>query len=113
MKTKLFCLLGTLLLVLGSCKLNYPVAQQSGKEDMGYLLFVSPKQYAKKDVKVTLDGQNAFTANVVREKDAKRKGTAYRVTPGRKTIKVEHEGKVLYTKEIFISAQETKQIELP
>lgn len=102
-----------LVLLLSGCKLSYPVSQASGKDDVAYLLFTSPKTYAKKDVKVTLDGKTVFNARVVKERDSKRKGTTYSIGTGRKKLKVEHEGKTLYEKEIFVSTQETKQIALP
>ena len=44
---KLVCAIA-LPLFFTACKT--PVAQQSGKEDMAYLLFVSPKEYAGKEV---------------------------------------------------------------
>ena len=55
-------------LMLAGCRVSLPVEQQSGKEDMGYLLFVSPKAYAGQDVQATLDGGQPFTARVVKAK---------------------------------------------
>lgn len=43
-------------LLMAGCRVNLPVEQQSGKEDRAYLLFVSPNEYAGKDVQVTIDG---------------------------------------------------------
>ena len=92
---------------------SYPVAQQTGKEDTAYLLFVSPDQYAGEKVDVTLDGTEPFVAKVVKEKKSKRKGKAYAVRTGRRKIAVRHDGTLLYNKKIFISSQETKVISLP
>ena len=39
-------LLFALPLLLLGCKANLPVAQQGGKEDMAFLLFVSPGEWA-------------------------------------------------------------------
>lgn len=97
--------------VLSACKA--PVAQQSGREDMAYLLFVSPDRLAGEDVMVTLDNQEPFAAKVVREKKSKRKGTQYGIKTGPRSIKVTYRGKVLYQKKIFVSSQEVKQIILP
>ena len=96
---------------LAGCKA--PVAQQSGKEDIAYLLFVSPNKKKKKKVTVSLDNQKPFSVQVVKEKKSKRKGTQYGVKTGARHIKVSYEGKTLYNKKIFISTQEVKQIILP
>lgn len=100
-----------LLLLLTGCKA--PVAQQSGKEDIAYLLFISPDKYAGEEVTVTIDGQSVFQAKVVKEKKAKRHGTQYGIKTGPRKIKVTHEGQVIYQKQLFISTQEVKQIILP
>lgn len=107
---KLVCAI-VLPLFFASCKT--PVAQQSGKEDIAYLLFVSPNEYAGKEVTVVLDNQKPFTVKVVKEKSAKRKGTQYGVKTGTRNLKVTSDGKTLYQKKIFVSTQEVKQIILP
>lgn len=99
--------------LLIACKANYPVAQESGKEDMAYLLFVSPKQYAGKDVQVSVDAGAPFSARVVKSRKSNRRGTQYGINTGRRKIKVTYEGQSLYQKEIFVSTQEVKQIILP
>mgnify|MGYP003600535943 FL=1 len=109
---KLLMLLA-LPLVLFSCKANFPVAQESGKEDMAYLLFISSKDYAGKDVQVTIDNAKPFSARVVKEKKSNRRGTQYAVATGTRTLTVSFEGKTLYSKKIFVSTQEVKQIILP
>lgn len=100
-------------IALFSCKANYPVAQQSGKEDMAFLLFVSSKQYAGKEVQVTLDDAQPFTAKVVKQKKSNRKGTQYGIATGARSLKVICEGKTIYQKKIFVSPQDVKQIILP
>lgn len=100
-------------LLLFSCKTNYPVAQQGGKEDMAYLLFVSPKEYSGKSVEITIDNGAPFTAKVVKQKQSMRKGTQYGVATGTRNLKVTYNGKVLYQKKVFLSTQEVKQITLP
>lgn len=110
----LFQRIATLLcatFLLAGCKA--PVAQQSGREDIAYLLFISPKQYAGKEVTVTLDTQTPFEAKVIKEKFARSKGKQYGVHTGKRKIKVTYEGRTLYDKYIFISSQETKHILLP
>ena len=52
MKAKLFMLCAFIMLLVG-CKTNYPVAQETGKADVAYLLFVRSNN-GPKDVTVTL-----------------------------------------------------------
>lgn len=113
MKFKIAGMLFAVLLLLFGCKANFPVAQQSGKEDMGFLLFVSGKQYAGENVEVTIDGTTHFIAKVVKSKKANRRGNQYGISTGKRTLKVTHQGKTVYQKDIFVSTQEVKQIILP
>lgn len=100
-------------ILLFSCKANFPVAQQSGKEDMAFLLFVSSKEYAGKNIQVTIDNAQPFTAKVVKQKKANRRGTQYGISTGSRNVKVVYEGTTIYQKNIFVSTQEVKQIILP
>ncbi len=109
---KLLILL-VLPMFLGSCRVSYPVAQQSGKEDMAFLLFVSSDTYEGKNVQVSIDGAQPFEAKVTKSKKANRKGTQYGIHTGPRMLKVSYEGKVIYQKKIFVSTQEVKQIILP
>ena len=109
---KLLILLFLPLLLFG-CKANFPVAQQSGKDDIAYLLFVSPKVYAGTDVQVTIDDSQSFTAKVVKHKNSNRKGTQYGVSTGTRSLTVSAKDKILYQKKVFLSSQEVKQIILP
>ena len=100
--------------MLTGCRTYYPVAQQSGKEDMAYLVFVGPKEVyedGKLPVQVDVDGTQ-FDAKVVKPKTANRKGTQYGVAPGRRNIVVKFNGQTIYQKQLFLSAQETKIINL-
>lgn len=99
--------------LLVACRANFPVAQESGKEDMAYLLFVGQNQYGGKDVVVTIDNATPFTAKVVKSKKSNRRGTQYGIATGTRDIKVTSDGKTIYQKKIFVSTQEVKQIVLP
>ena len=115
MKKGISLLLFALAVLFVGCKVNYPVAQQSGKEDMAYLIFVGPAQTygnGSKLVQVDVDG-NKFDAKVVKPKTANRKGTQYGVGTGRRNITVSFNGKNIYQKQLFLSSQETKIINLP
>lgn len=101
------------VIALAGCKANFPVAQQSGKEDTSYLLFVSQKEYRNKTVQVSIDNGPSFDAKTVSEKKSNRRGNQYGVTTGAKDIKVSYNGQTLYQKKLFLSTQEVKQINLP
>lgn len=109
---KILTILAVATLLIG-CKANFPVAQESGKEDMAYLLFVGQNQYGGKDVLVTIDDATPFTAKVVKSKKSNRRGTQYGIATGTRDIKVTYEGETIYQKKIFVSTQEVKQIVLP
>ena len=113
MKHKLllaFSFLFTLVLFT-NCKANYPVTQQSGKEDIAYLLFVSESNKSY-DVDVKIDNSIAFTAKTVKSKNAKSKGTVYTINTGKRKILVSKNGIRIYEKYLFLSPQETKTISL-
>ena len=110
----LFALLAITCFLVG-CKTSFPVAQQTGKEDMAYLVFVGPRQTygnGSKLVQVDVDGTK-FDAKVVKPKTANRKGTQYGVATGNRQIAVKFNGETIYSKRIFLSSQETKVINLP
>ena len=115
MKAKFFISLIAIASILVGCKANYPVAQQSGKEDLAYLVFVGPLQTygnGSRPVQVDVDGTK-FDAKVVKPKTANRKGTQYGVATGRRNITVSFKGQTIYQKQLFLSSQETKIINLP
>lgn len=113
MKTKVLFSMLVAVCLLVACKSSMPVAQQSGKEDMAYLVFVGPSStYGSKQVQVDVDGV-VFNAKVVKPKVANRKGTQYGVATGRRNINVTFNGRTIYSKQLFLSSQETKTITLP
>ena len=99
--------------LLMGCRAHFPVAQESGKEDIAYLLFVSSNQYAGKTVQVTVDNHTPFAAKVVKAKKANQRGSQYGIAVGTRSLTVSYNGKNLYQKKIFVSNQEVKQIILP
>lgn len=113
-KRILFTLLIVVSLLVG-CKSSFPVAQQTGKEDMAYLVFVGPRQTygnGSKLVQVDVDGTK-FDAKVVKPKVANRKGTQYGVATGNRHVTVMFNGNTIHSKQLFLSSQETKVITLP
>lgn len=105
------CLLAVLLT---ACRAHMPVAQQSGKEDIAFLLFVSQSgQYHKKDLTVNIDNQT-YTAKGVKSKTSIRRGTQYTAPTGTHQLTVKSvDGQTLYSKKVFLSVQEVKIITLP
>ena len=112
MKKVIIGLFAVALLLIG-CKANLPVAQQTGKDDVAYLLFVGQSEYGGKEVQVSIDNEQPFNAKVVKSRKAVRRGTQYGVGTGTRSIIVKSEGKVIYKKKLFLSTQEVKQIQLP
>ena len=115
MKTKVLFALLVVASLLVACKSSFPVAQQSGKDDMAYLVFVGPSATygnGSKLVQVDVDG-TTFDAKVVKPKVANRKGTQYGVATGRRNVTVKFNGNTVYSKQLFLSTQETKIINLP
>ena len=101
-KNLLFALLAITCFLVG-CKTSFPVAQQTGKEDMAYLVFVGPRQTygnGSKLVQVDVDGTK-FDAKVVKPKTANRKGTQYGVATGNRQITVKFNGETIYSKRLF------------
>ncbi len=112
MKVKIIAVLSVIVLLCG-CRAHMPVAQQSGKEDIAYLLFVSPKEYINEEVTATMDEETSFAAKVVSAKKSNRRGTQYGVATGRHQLTVRSNGRTIYSKQLFLSSQETKIIQLP
>lgn len=102
-----------IVLLLSACRAHMPVSQQSGKDDTAALIFVSASNRGTHEITVTLDDKNTFTATTVKSRKAIRRGTQYTVKTGTRKIKVTDKGQVVYEKKIFLSAGETKEIQLP
>ena len=115
MKKLVILMTALVALLFVGCKTSYPVSMQSGQEDMAYLVFVGPlDKYGncKYLVQVDIDGTK-FDAKVVKPKVANRKGFQYGVGLGNRHLKVTFKGETVYEKQIFLSTQETKVINLP
>lgn len=113
MKNTIKFVLGLSILLLAGCRIYAPVSQQSGKEDVAYLLFVSSSgQLHKQKVFYTID-DFGYEAIVVKQKSSSRRGTQYTAPTGNHQLTVTKDGQTLYSKRIFLSQQEVKQIILP
>ena len=112
MKKLLF--IGILLTsMLAGCKTGVYTAEY-GKEDVAYISLMSSDQMANKDVEVFVDEDTQATLHVEKAKQhaEKRTGKLFAIKPGKRHLKIVHEGKVIYEKDIFVSSQQTKLINL-
>ena len=84
-----------------------------GLDNNSYLEFIGdPDKYAN-GVTVVIDDNTQFTAFVNKPNAKKPKGSVYAIKDGQHTISVSSNSKVLYLQRVFISSQETRQINLP
>lgn len=84
-----------------------------GLENESYLEFIGKPSLYSGGVDVTIDGKNTFNAEVNKGTSKRPKGKVYSMPTGRHSLSVKYNGELIYSKEIFISSQETKQILLP
>lgn len=110
MKKLIFILLS--IVTLASCGDVY--TKSEGQKDLAYVFIVSDNQsYKGESVVVTIDDKTKFNAEVTMKKKSRTKGTSYAIATGKRHIKVEKDGKVLYDRIVMASTQETQEIVLP
>lgn len=101
------------IIALMGCRAHYPVAQETGKADVAYILIV---RNHKADSKVTVTLTNpdvTFEAQTVKSKKANRRGYQYQVGTGTRGITVKGKnGEILYQSKIFLQGQEVKEIDI-
>ena len=91
-----------------------------GMDNESFLSFYSSNSnISNVDVNLQQKGNNInFTAKVNKMRrnstnfQKRPNGQVYSITPGLQEIRVTHNGKLIYSKKIFISSQETKIIKL-
>jgi hypothetical protein len=112
MKAKI-AFIALLLAPLAGCKVGN-VTHAGGVDNLSYLQFLQggSTKYGG-GVEVFVDGNPAFTAKVDKIEKLNVRGNVYAVKQGTRRVKVVHEGKTLYEKNIFVGNQETKKITLP
>lgn len=111
---KSLLLIALLTFVFSSCRTGvYSVS--SGQADESAICFVASTSYP---ISVDIDGTTYSTKTIKHKPQKARrdiKATAnekIKLSTGRHTIKVTKNGTMVYSKEIFVSATETKIIEL-
>ena len=99
------------LLIMTSC--TGVKTASKGLEDECFLeLIGNPKDYID-GVQVTIDQKTTFNAEVIKGTAKRPKGKVYAISPGKHSIEVKYKNELIWAKQIFVSAQETKQIVLP
>lgn len=107
-KTLFIIIIGFLLVACSGVK-----TASYGLENESFLEFIgSPSNY-NGGVDVIIDDNPSFNAKVYNNNVTRVKGKVYAISTGRHTIIVSYQNNLLIKKQIFISAQETKQIILP
>ncbi|MDR3297345.1 MAG: hypothetical protein LBS94_03820 [Prevotellaceae bacterium] len=84
-----------------------------GLENEAFLELVGNPNAYSEGVEVNVDDKTTFTASVNKDHADRPKGKVYAISTGTHTVTVTHKGSVLFKKQIFVSAQETKKIMLP
>ena len=101
------------LIGLNSCKTgNFP--QTYGHEDMAYIYILSGNQYDGQVVKVQVDSNFTFDVKVQKAKQdtEKHNGEVHGIKPGTRHIIVRLNDQIIYEKDVVLSNQQTKIINL-
>jgi hypothetical protein len=110
MKNSVFILAIGLLIITGCTGVK---TVTKGLENQSFIEFIgNPGEYSG-GVDVTIDETTTFKAEVNKTNAKRPKGSVYAVSTGKHVITVKYNNEVIYSKQIFVSAQETKQIVLP
>ncbi|MCP4160745.1 MAG: hypothetical protein GY760_11780 [Deltaproteobacteria bacterium] len=84
-----------------------------GLENQSFIeLIGNPSNYSDR-VDVTIDETTSFKAEVNKAGAKRSKSSVYAIPTGKHIVTVKYNNEIIYSKQIFISAQETKQIILP
>lgn len=84
-----------------------------GLENQSFLEFVGNPRLYSKGVDVVVDKTKSFNAEVHKAGKKRPVGNTYAIPTGKHTITVMHDDKIIYSRQIFVSAQETKIVVLP
>lgn len=110
MKGILF-LLAIGMIVLTSCTGVKTLSK--GLENEAFIEFIGKPGSYSGGVDVNIDDKTTFKAEVNRDNTDRPKGKVYAISTGSHKVTVFYNNNVIYKKQIFVSAQETKKIMLP
>jgi hypothetical protein len=108
MRKAIILLVGSVLMLTSACTGLQTVTK--GLENQAFIQVMGDRDTYSEEVTVVLDGETTFTAEVNKMGTSIPKGTVYAISTGKHFIEVKHRNRVVYSKQIFVSAQETKQI---
>jgi len=84
-----------------------------GLENEAFLDIVGTQRHYAGGVTVILDDKASFKAEVNDPASNTPRGKTYAISSGNRIVAVQYNGKEIYRKQIFVSAQETRRIALP
>jgi hypothetical protein len=85
----------------------------TGLENEAFLEFIGDPGNYNGGVDVNVDDKNTFKAEVNKDHADRPKGSVYAISTGTHVVTVSYNNTVLFKKQIYIAAQETKKIILP
>ncbi|MCL1956325.1 MAG: hypothetical protein FWF63_03285 [Fibromonadales bacterium] len=108
---KILLAISLIFLLLGCFAGNK--STHGGMENEAFLDIVGTQRNYAGGVTVILDDKTSFNAAVNDPASNTPRGKTYAIEAGQRTIAIQYNGKDLYRKQIFVSAQETRRIALP
>lgn len=84
-----------------------------GLENESYIQVVEGQQKYPEGVDVYVDDAAPFKVKVNKVNDRIAKGNVYTVKSGTRHLKVVYKSQVLFDKQVVLSSQQTRQIQLP
>lgn len=108
---KLFYILAIGLVTLTACTGVKTVTK--GLENEAFIELIGNSKNYSGGVEVSIDESVMFIAEVNEINMKRPKGTVYAISTGKHIVTLKYNNEVIYSKQIFVSAQETKQIVLP
>lgn len=99
--------------LLTGCGKHMYSTMSSGQEDRSYIIVLKENSEYPGEISVQIDEQQPVAINKVYKLKFQRKAHPVYTTPGKHTLKVLHNGKVLFSENVFLGLQETKKIVLP
>ncbi len=85
----------------------------AGLENEAFLEFIGSQGKYFGGVDVVIDDTTTFKAEVNNDHNKRPKGKVYAISTGAHQVVVSYDNTVIFQKQIFVSAQETKKILLP
>lgn len=101
------------LFMFSGCGKHLYSTMASGKENSSFIIILKEYRDYPGEIAVQIDNQSPIVVEKVYKTKFQRKAHPIVTTPGKHTLKVLHNGKVLSTENVFLGLQETKKIVLP